>query len=318
MNSIFDLAEKWKADGKTDADIQQLVRIYTEKEGESPPHELMEHYVNIQDGKIFHVEWPWSWMNQLVPCLLPGKLAVLVGGAGGSKSFMMIQCVRHWVDNNISVAILSLELNRVEIMQRVIAQLECNSKHADLKWIAGNPLEANEAITRNSETLSNLGKSFEEADIASSNYMDILDWIKAKAVARTRIIIIDPITAADPGGNQWEQDRMLVTGSWDLAKKHGCTILFVTHPVKNYDKPCLEAIAGGQAWNRHTQLVIWLQAIDPEEKHLKTCVGRTNVECNRVVHLLKATQGRGTRLTLGFEFEKETLTMIEKGVIVKE
>ena len=95
----------------------------------------------------------------------------------------------------------------------------------------------------------------------------------------------------------------------------------VTHPAKSGNLkliPTLDALAGGTAFQRHVDAVIWLEKIESKEFRITGPCGTDNIECDRRIHLLKVRDGRGEGMRLGYKFVPSTLLLAEQGVIVKE
>lgn len=58
-------------------------------------------------------------------------------------------------------------------------------------------------------------------------------------------------------------------------------------------------------------------------KHLKkftvrSACGRWPMDCNRVLHMMKCRNGRGTGCRIGMMWSGETLTLAEQGIIIEE
>jgi RecA-family ATPase len=73
--------------------------------------------------------------------------------------------------------------------------------------------------------------------------------------------VIDPITAATPSEQPWISDNKLMMAIKATAQKHGCSVILVTHPAKSdkaKQKFNLNAMAGGAAYARFSQTVIWI------------------------------------------------------------
>ena len=94
-------------------------------------------------------------------------------------------------------------------------------------------------------------------------------------------------------------------------------ILALTHPMKTFSGPDLTQLAGGAAYSRFTQTILWLETHEPKTSRVKGPVGTADCRHNRTVRILKARNAKGTGFRLAFEFNSENLTLNELGVIVK-
>ena len=92
----------------------------------------------------------------------------------------------------------------------------------------------------------------------------------------------------------------------------------MTHPTKDTAEPTLQNLAGGAAYQRFVDCVVTLQNHEPKESRVKTSCGSTDVEHSRLVRIEKARNGKGTGYKLAFEFDRDSLTLKELGIITKK
>lgn len=102
------------------------------------------------------------------------------------------------------------------------------------------------------------------------------------------------------------------------ATDYRCSVVLVTHPVKAVSFPDVTQLAGGAAYQRFAQTILWLESHPEKTNQVKTDCGTTEIEHNRTLHLLKARNGRGQGVRLAFSFRSESLTLREEGIIVKK
>jgi len=314
------ICQEWRKAGVPEEDIQRRAHLLeTQCLAFHPAWQLRERLEKIKDGRLAVIPWPWANMATLCPCLFPGSVTVLAGAPGATKSFMMLQCVNYWATCEIPVAMLALEGTKASHLQRLLAQIERKPELTDLVWIADHPDEAEAAMDRRTTWIDEVGQCICTLDMASVTYTDVLEWIRTRARLKDRIIIVDPITAADPQGRQWEADRMMVGTAQQIAREYQVSVILVSHPSKSTGgKPSLDSLAGGTAYQRHVDAVIWLSAIEPKGLMVTQPVGRETIECNRVMYLLKVRDGKGQGKAIGFRFEGSSLLLAEQGVIIKE
>ena len=97
-------------------------------------------------------------------------------------------------------------------------------------------------------------------------------------------------------------------------------IVLITHPTKAFVQPALQHIAGGSAYLRFVQCVIWLYSHEKDEKaktsYVETSDGlHAEVQHDRSLCILKARNGRGTGFRIACSFT-EDLKLKSHGVIV--
>jgi hypothetical protein len=315
---ILQYAAKLRAQGRSEEDIAYLVAQMRLTAAISPAVALRNRLDDIQSGAVSSVPWPWPNLTRMVPSLLPGKLAVIAGSPGASKSFMILQCLVFWLREGYSVSALELEGTKAEHLQRVLAQLEENSNFTDLQWIKVNSWLVDDAYNRQREWLNTVGSCLYSPESGNTTYTEVLYWIQTRAKAGDRVIIVDPVTAADPCGTIWEKDRELISHAQNIAIEHKTSIIFVSHPKKGALMPSLDSLSNGAAYQRHTQCVLWLEASDPKKVMCRTSVGRSEIEINRIMHCLKVTDGMGQGSSIGFRFQVESLLLAEQGVIIRK
>lgn len=283
---------------------------------------LKAHYQDIADGKCRKVPWPWSTLTQLCPSLLPGAVTIIAGSPGSCKSFMMLQCLQFWIRKNISVAYMMLEGSKASFLRRCLSQMTGNPNHMDNDWIEEKADAAFKDVKSFGEELRQVSDAIVDGTLAyDPNYTDVKVFLDVQSEAGARILIIDPITSADGQGQPWIVDKDMILFCQGIAKKHGTSIIMVTHPAKSGNLkiiPTLDALAGGTAFQRHVDAVLWLEKIEAKEFRVTGACGTSEIECDRRIHLLKVRDGRGQGMMLGYRFEPESLLLGEQGVIVKE
>ena len=139
-----------------------------------------------------------------------------------------------------------------------------------------------------------------------------------RAKAGCRVIAVDPITAAAHRcRDTWEEDGAFLHAIKRTAVDYHCSVVLITHPIKSVSNPDMTQLAGGAAYQRFAQTILWLESHADKTNKVKTACGTTEIEHNRTVHLLKARNGRGLGLKLACTFESESLTLTEHGIIIR-
>lgn len=267
-------------------------------------------------GKRRPINFPWANVSKCSRALLPQTVTTLVGSPGAGKSFLMIQAVTHWVRKGHDVACLMLEDEKAFHLQRAFAQIAGNSKFADSEWIEENKSAVND-INEHEELINKLGKAiFIPPRDAIADHGMIHSWIEQMAKAGKRIIIVDPITLAAVSDKVFADDAKLIAHAKRIAEDYETSIILVTHPRKNWDKPCLEDIAGGVRISQASLTVLWLEFSELREGDVYNfdCQIMYRKSWNRTLHILKARNGfQG--LKIGMMFDHKTLSYEEAGLL---
>ncbi len=309
--------QDWKARGLSEAEIQGMAERLAGSAAMNPAQALKDRLDAIKAGQIIAILWPWPQVSELAPTLTPGSVTVLAGSPGASKSFLAVQALTYWTRRQVPCALLALEGSRSQHMQRLLAQLDENSNLVSLSWCKDHPEQVDAAWGRHREWLDVVGRGIHPAGI-DATYDDILAWVKERGRRGDRVLVVDPITAANSQDKPWLADRRLIVKARQLAEASGLSLVLVVHPSKSSPGVTLDGLAGGAAFQRHTDGVLWLHACDAKTVTMMTPAGRFSGEIDRVVYLLKVRDGRGQGKAIGFRFEPKSLTFAEQGLIVKE
>jgi AAA domain len=321
---LTNLMRSLSAEGKTESEIRDAIRRQVAHSDAfhrllGRPGELRRRLAQIAEGVITCVTWPWAALAEQCPSLLPGTVTVVVGVPGATKSFCMLQCMDYWLSRDYSVKCAMLERSRAWHLHRYLAQVSGRPEFLSMGHVQSHPDEVDSALDQYAVQIDRMAGAI---DIPSGiwSYDDAKSWMLKICNDKQppRIIIVDPLTKADPGGLQWEADRAIVAFCEKLAGQFGCSIILVVHPKKDNSMPAIENIFGGASYSRHVQAVIWLSRFEFKNLTVKTWAGREQVACNRVMHLLKVSDGLGQGKHIGYEFSGKTLRLEEKGIVVRE
>jgi len=138
-------------------------------------------------------------------------------------------------------------------------------------------------------------------------------------MAGVRVIAIDPITAAEANSRPWIADLQFLMRVKTAVRRSGASLILVTHPrIGGQAKDAMSSLAGGAAYVRLAQNVVWLAPRNPPEAlMIQTKFGPQEFDCNRVIELVKCRNGRGQGLKIGCHFDADTLRTTEFGIIKK-
>ncbi len=269
-------------------------------------------------GRRVAVKWPWPCIGGLTKALLPGTVTILCGNAGASKSFKLLQAVAYWYENEIKIAIYELEEARDFHLSRCLAQKSATAGITDPDWIRDNPEQARRLSAEHAAFLHNLGACIHASPDTQPTLEQIAKWVQDRAKAGCRVIAVDPITAAaHKRRDTWEEDGAFLHTIKRTAVDYHCSVVLITHPIKSVSNPDMTQLAGGAAYQRFAQTILWLESHADKTSKVKTACGTSEVEHNRTVHLLKARNGKGQGVKLACTFESESLTLRENGIIIR-
>ena len=316
---VANFVEQLQTLGKTDAEItKELHRVITGARPLGPLDKLHRRIDAITTGAYRLIHWPWPVLTNLTAALLPGTVTLLAGTVGASKSFMLLQAVLFWLNENENLSYFTLEDDRAFHLTRALAQLAGIANYTDTDWIAENPLIVRSAITEHSKELERFSRHLWTSDNLGAETLEQLnEWIESQAKLGRRIIAVDPITAATRTTKPWIADLAFLKSAKKMAINYGCSVVLITHPTKDTLEPTLQNLAGGTAYQRFVDCVITLQNHETKESKVRASCGTGDIEYNRTVRVEKARNGRGTGCRLAFEFSKDSLTLSELGIITK-
>ena len=284
----------------------------------SPADELQQMISDEISGKRVSVPFPWPILTHVTQALLPGTLTVLCGTPGASKSLFMLVCLAYWMESKVPSVLFALEEVRAFHMKRLLAQRAGRANLTDAEWVRGNPNIATNAFMEHSLWSHMIGRMLEVDPDGDMDYLKMLVWIKERAWAGERIIVVDPISHIAPDREIAAADRAFVKRCKHIAEDNNTTIILVTHPRGK--EMGLDDLAGGRAWGRFPQTVLWLENL-PKPKKFTVAGdqqgGDSVVLSNRVLHVMKARNACGNGFKLAYWFQHENLCFQEQGVIVK-
>jgi hypothetical protein len=316
---VADFAGQLEVLNKTDAEITGALAEALKKANlRTVAGELAQRMVDISAGRYTCIEWPWDSVNRLTRALLPGTVTLLVGNPGASKSFMALQAFSFWHEQGLRVSLYEAEEDKVFHLTRVLAQKSGQANVTDPAWVKDNAELVGRTVSEHKGFLDSVGRMLHANAETQPTLAQLSEWVTQQAKSGCRIIGIDPVTAAERGGDPWVVDSKFLQAIKRTATDYRCSVVLVTHPVKSVSYPDLSQVAGSAAYQRFSQTILWLESHDLKTSKVKACVGTTKTEHDRTLHILKARNGKGMGFKLAFEFDSESLTLDELGVIVKE
>ena len=270
-------------------------------------------------GRRVAVKWPWSCVGGLTKALLPGSVIIICGGVGASKSFLLLEAGAYWHENRIKVAIYELEENRDFHLSRSLAQLSSTSDMTDSDWIRENPEQSRKLFAEHKAFLESFGACIYASPDMQPTLEQLAKWELDRAKVGCRIIAIDPVTgAAHKSHSVWVEDSSFLHSINRTATDYRCSVVLITHPVKAVSFADVTQLAGGAAYQRFAQTILWLESHADKTSKVKMDCGTTEAEHNRTIHILKARNGKGQGVRLACNFRADSLTLSEIGIIIRE
>jgi hypothetical protein len=318
--------EAWVSDGD-DTDLLAALRTVIDTATDAEPARESELGSRIEDmiaGKYRAVDWPWRSISALTRALLPGTITVICGDPGGRKSAMLIQALAFWHEQGIRVAVFELEDDRAYHLNRVLAQRAGNVNLLNPDWVAANP-ETARALYRDHKAFADAFATYmADAPDREISLDELIAWVRKVARAGCRIIAIDPITAAGSSDKPWNDDRKFVLQTKAIMREFGASLIVVTHPRGGASKgeAAMDSLAGGRAWSRFPQCVLWLKAHEAKDERVRYYLADNRIEevqtVNAHIKLAKVRNGPGGGQDVAMWFDADTLRFRELGTVVKD
>jgi hypothetical protein len=222
--------------------------------------ELNDHIENIIAGRVANVPLPWPLLTKLTQSLLNGCVATVCGDPGVGKTFWTLQALQFWTGNDVSASVFFVEKDRKFHTLRLLAQLESDGRYVDTDWVRDHADQVRVAMNRNAGMIDMLGTRIWSEPIERLTLDKLLGWTRDRAKEGTRVLVIDPITAADAGTERWRVDDDFMIRTQQILTEHGASLLLITHPKKGNrpGAPTGHDQAGGAAYHRFADTNIWL------------------------------------------------------------
>lgn len=302
-------SQKWDA---VDAVLRSAKRI-------GIGNDLDCYFAECAAGQHFDTPWPWSHLTRLTSAIMPGCVVLLCGDAGDGKSFFLLEAMLHWHRAGIPVALFELEEDRRYWLQRSLAILSGQPGVTSARWIHENAAESERIKNEHANILDSFARRIADAPTIPPTHADILGWIEKQATAGARIIAVDPITLAAGTDKPWIDDLQFMVKAKTLARQHGFSLILTTHPrITKKGGNVLDNLAGGAAYPRFAQCVLWLKRHKPpKEIRIATSAGMITTTCNRSMFVAKCRNGIGAGWNVAFDFHAATLRFAERGIEVE-
>lgn len=264
---------------------------------------------------------PWAILSNASRALCPATVTCVCGDPGSGKSLWLMEAMVAWQECGINACVYQLEEDRNYHLRRAHAQAARCSDLTDNEWCEKNASMAMELTKHHRQRLDELGRRVWDAPEEQASHEMLTAWMEQRAKDGFEVIAIDPITAAATDEKPWIADLKFINRAKTIARRYGCRIILVTHP-KASSKPAggIHSLAGGAAYSRFAQTVLWIERNDAEAEMAIRKNPRHPPEVytpSRIIKITKARNGPGAGKRIAFDFEAASLTFKEIGLVEK-
>jgi KaiC/GvpD/RAD55 family RecA-like ATPase len=281
---------------------------------------LRTHLEDVIAGRVFNAPWPWDLLTRLTQALTPGAISVVCGDPGVGKTYFVLQCLQFWVGSGFDASVFFIEKDLNFHTRRLLAQMEGDGSFVMFDWLKSNPDKVRDAMNRH-EDLINLYCARIESRCATFVTLENLNkWIIEKCRAGSRIIAIDPISAAIAGVERWTRDHEFIASAEKVLVEHGASLVLITHPKQAAAgrQSSGHAMGGGAAYFRFSDVTMWIKRTKKPRNVWYQCQhGRTSDRLSIFIDLLKTRDGKGSGTELAYAFTPG-LKFQEKGIVLND
>ena len=311
----YDFVQRWSDDPK--AAVEVACDCAAKVKGLE--YCLRDAIIDVKEGRLESIELPFTQLTHLSMPLLPKTICLICGEPGAGKSFFLLQCILHWLNTGVKFACYMLEETLEFHLFRALSLLEDDNRFLNFKTLKECADQGLAAFDRNEYILGKLSRCLWTIPQSQVSYDDLLAWVEERAKKGCKLIAIDPVTAAQQSDKPWIADGKFLMKLRSLSVEYSISILIVTHPRKGTTAPCLNDLAGGAAWQRFSQVILWIEHHKhPKDVCVRSCFGSHETGINRTVHICKARNAPGAGLQVGFTFGGKSLIFEEQGIIRKK
>jgi len=311
-----DFIKQLQAAGNTELEIKQAIIAVLGKAKDTGGFSALSRRVeSMISGAFTSLKTDFAILDKIAP-ILPGSVTCICSTPGASKSLWLLQLIIRWILSGIKSAVYELEKDVEFHLLRVLAQRAENSNFTDTGWVAGNPDIIRGAMDEHRDVIDTASKAITVSPLKAPTQDELAGWVKSKAETGHRIIAIDPVSLAVRNGEPYEADNKFMSQLLTIARDYHCFIILICHPVKStVSFPDMNSIAGGAIYSRAADNIFWLENHTDKESEIRTACGTVPAEHNRTVWVLKSRDGCGTGAKIAYQFEKDSLTLSETGLI---
>lgn len=306
----------------TNADkVASLNLVLFDAEALNVTSALEKKFERIASGEFRSIAFPQKpVLSDNSKAVLPGCLTTVCGEPGAGKSFLMIEDFWRWsVQFGERVKLLMLEDDDAFHQGRALAQMSGHAELLDPDFVADNGSFAQSVLAEFRDNLEKFSRNMETA-AGQMTLTEIANWVINHAENGVRIIGVDPITAAKASDKPWIEDQQFLFAVKPVLERTGASLILTTHPrMGQAGKPSLSGMAGGAAYPRFSQCVLWLQCLNkPQESRVWDGYLNRTVSHKQILQIRKARNGKGQGQDLAVNLNFQNLCFDEYGSILRE
>lgn len=276
---------------------------------------LSSRIEEIKEGKMKPCPSPWPRFSRVLQAFRPGSVTLIYGPGGSRKSFLMLHLLRHLVHEGVGAAYLALEMSREDYIDRLLAQELSMPELLDLDWKnkEENWPTLDQVVSENAEFVD----KFDNVIQFISGPMVTLDqafkWVESQR-DETKVIIIDPVSLLTSSKPIWDAHKEFSYNLTRFAQRTLKTIIIINHTTRDG-----KFMAGGNSLNSHTDATYRIKSYTEGKATVRGVGGiKEEVSVNTELHIDKGRHATLSYCSFGFEILPDSLTFVEKGIMVKE
>ncbi|MFZ1007678.1 MAG: hypothetical protein WAN65_12630, partial [Candidatus Sulfotelmatobacter sp.] len=284
---VCDLIEIW-GEGDIEESKRVIESVIASAKGGGASNEVGSLIDETISGRRQAIAWPHEILSDFTQSLLPGTVTMICGNPGGGKSLFLTEAMGFWHRAGIPVALYALEHDRAYHLIRFLAQRAGQSKLTNARWVKENADDAKKIFEAFRQDIDSFGKSVFTAPDEMVSLRSLGDWVCKMADSGVRVIGVDPVTAAETTNAPWQDDKRFLIEAKCAMRRNGSSLIVVTHPRANQKfTPGLSSLAGGAAFSRFSQTVLWLHKLEKRKNtRLRRLDGREHsAEIQRIVKI---------------------------------
>lgn len=293
----------------------QLVLMDVEDHGKVSA--LQTRLEAIASGEYRHIAFSrMPRLSTLSQALLPGTVTTLCGEPGAGKSFFILEQFWRWIlEKDEKVSLFMFEEDDTFHQQRMLAQLEGRSEFTDIEYCQENADVVLKSFQHWKPVIEKISKRLYTSRSEQKTLMQMADWVEEQAIGGADIIIVDPVTAALQSATPWLDDQKYMFRVKSVAEATGARVLQTIHPRGGKaGAPGLSGMAGGLAYPRFSQTVLWLSNFDQPQDFIEANE-YTPRQYKQSMQIRKCRNGKGQGTSLAANLNFHTLCMDELGII---
>lgn len=266
---------------------------------------VSNHVEALRNGKLKSIDIGWDRLR-LTKWLQGGTVTMICAKPATGKTWFTHDLAIRAHDIGFKVANIQLE----EDVNYHLSRLIRNQLRIDLTDVDNITEEKLQAINAYADRIQKLGETIVIPE-GKATLQSIASLIKYKSALGFELIIVDSISVAEKSSRPWEDDQEFINAVKEVALQYKTRVILITHPngeVKG--KPTLNHIAGGKAYQRLCQTVLWLDFFSDDTLGFGFCGG------NRVITMLKGRNSsdlQSNSIIFDFKNGKFTETDYVKG-----